>query len=84
MLESAVVPPAEGRGQGFVSENRVMRKILGVARGWGKLHNEDLHDLYPWKNVIKMVKTRENEMGVAYSTYEIMGNFLLVGTTVGF
>jgi len=31
-----------------------------------------------------MVKTRENKMGGAYSTYEIMGNFLIVGTTVGF
>jgi hypothetical protein len=51
----------------------------------GTLHKEELHDLYPFKNIIKMVKTRENEMVVAYSmsTYEIMGKFLTVGTNVG-
>jgi hypothetical protein len=32
-----------------VSENRVLRKIFGSERkevtgGWGKLHNEELHD----------------------------------------
>jgi hypothetical protein len=44
---------------------------MGVTRGWGKLHNGELHDLHPWKNIIIiiiMVKTRVNKMGGAYST----------------
>ena len=46
---------------------------MGVTRGWGKLHNGEFHDLYPWKNiiiiiVIIMVKTRVNKIGGVYST----------------
>jgi hypothetical protein len=26
--------------------------------GWGKLHNEDLHNLYSSPNIIRMIKTR--------------------------
>jgi hypothetical protein len=34
-----------------VFENRVLRRIFGpkkdeVIRGWGKLHNEELHSVY--------------------------------------
>jgi hypothetical protein len=57
---------------------------MGVIRGWGKLHNGDLHDFYPWKNIIIVVKTTENAVGRAVSKYGIMGNFLIAGTTVGF
>jgi hypothetical protein len=41
-----------------VSENRVLRRTFGpkrdeVTRGRRKLHNEELHDLYPSPNIIK-------------------------------
>jgi hypothetical protein len=44
-----------------VFENRVLRRIFGpkrdeVTRGWRKLHNEELHNLYPTPNVIRMIK----------------------------
>jgi hypothetical protein len=44
-----------------VSENRVLRGIFGpkreeVAEGWGRLHNEELHNLYTSPNVIRMIK----------------------------
>jgi hypothetical protein len=44
-----------------VSENRVLRRIFGwrrdeVAGGWRKLHNEELHNLYSWPNIIRMIK----------------------------
>jgi hypothetical protein len=40
---------------------RVLRKILGsmleeVARGWRKLHNEELHDIFFSLNIIKVMK----------------------------
>jgi hypothetical protein len=46
-----------------VFENRVLRRIFGpkgdeVKRGWRKLHNEDLHNLYPSPSIIRMIKSR--------------------------
>jgi hypothetical protein len=46
-----------------VFENRVLRKIFGpkrdgVAGGWRKLHNEELHDLYSSPSIIKILKSR--------------------------
>jgi hypothetical protein len=48
-----------------VFENRVLRKIFGPRRdevigGWRKLHNEELHNLYPSPRVItcRMMKSR--------------------------
>jgi hypothetical protein len=40
-----------------VFENRVLRRIFGLKRdevtgGWGKLHNEELHDLYSSPSII--------------------------------
>jgi hypothetical protein len=47
----------------MVFENRVLRGILGPKRievtgEWRKLHNEELHDLYPSPSIIRMVKAR--------------------------
>jgi hypothetical protein len=46
-----------------VFENRVLSRILGLKRDevmgdWKKLHTEELHNLYSWANVIRMVKSR--------------------------
>jgi hypothetical protein len=46
-----------------VCENRVLRRIFGPKRdevtgGWGKLHNEGLHNLYSLPNIIRMIKSR--------------------------
>jgi hypothetical protein len=44
-------------------ENRVLRRIFlpkrdEVTRGWRKLHNEELHDLYSLPSIIRMIKSR--------------------------
>jgi hypothetical protein len=44
-------------------ENRVLRRIFGpkrdeVTRGWRKLHNEVLHNLYSLPSIIRMIKSR--------------------------
>jgi hypothetical protein len=44
-----------------VFENRVLRRIFGLRRdemmrGWRKLHNEELHNLYSLPNIIRMIK----------------------------
>jgi hypothetical protein len=44
-------------------ENRVLRRIFGPKRNdvtgdWRKLHNEELHNLYSWPNIIRMTKSR--------------------------
>jgi hypothetical protein len=44
-------------------ENRVLRRIFGpkkkeVVRGWRRLHNEELHNLYPSSNIIRVIKSR--------------------------
>jgi hypothetical protein len=41
----------------------VLRRIFGPKRGevigeWRKLHNEELHNLYPSPNIIRMIKSR--------------------------
>jgi hypothetical protein len=46
-----------------VFQNRVLRRIFGLKRdgligGWRKLHNEELHNLYPSPNIIRMIKSR--------------------------
>jgi hypothetical protein len=46
-----------------VFENRVLRRMFGPKRDevtgeWRKLHNEELHNLYPSANVIRMIKLR--------------------------
>jgi hypothetical protein len=45
-----------------VFENRVLRRIIGskkdeVTGGWRKLHNEELHNLYFWPSIIRMMKS---------------------------
>jgi hypothetical protein len=46
-----------------VFENRVLRRIFGRKRdeetgGWRKLHNEELHNLYSFPSIIKVIKSR--------------------------
>jgi hypothetical protein len=46
-----------------VFENRVLRRIFlpkrdEVTGGWRKLHNEELHNLYPSPSKIKMIRSR--------------------------
>jgi hypothetical protein len=39
-----------------------------TIRGWRKLHNEELHNLYSSPCIIRMIKVKEDEMGRACST----------------
>jgi hypothetical protein len=46
-----------------VFENRVLRRIFGPKRAgvtgeWGRLHNEELNDLYSSQNIIRVIKSR--------------------------
>jgi hypothetical protein len=46
-----------------VFENRVLRMIFQPKRveekkGWRKLHNEELHDLYSSQSIIRIIKAR--------------------------
>jgi hypothetical protein len=46
-----------------VIQNRVLRRVFGpkreeVARGWRRLHNEELHNLYTSPCLIRMIKSR--------------------------
>jgi hypothetical protein len=45
-----------------VFENRMLRRIFGpkreeVAGDWRRLHNEELHNLYIPRNIIRMIKS---------------------------
>jgi hypothetical protein len=45
-----------------VFENRMLRRIFGPKRdeatgGWGKLHNEELHNLNSSPSIIRMIKS---------------------------
>jgi hypothetical protein len=44
-----------------VFENRVLERVFGPKKdemigAWGKLHNEELHNVYSSPNIITMVK----------------------------
>jgi len=46
-----------------VFENRVLRRIFvpkgqAVTGGWGRLHNEGLHNLFSSPNIVKVIKSR--------------------------
>jgi hypothetical protein len=46
-----------------VFENRVLRRVFGSRRDdvtgeWGKLHNEELHNLHSSPNIIRQIKSR--------------------------
>jgi hypothetical protein len=46
-----------------VFENRALRIIFGhrreeVARGWRRLHNEEVHNLYASPNIIRVIMSR--------------------------
>jgi hypothetical protein len=46
-----------------VLENRLLRRIFGRKRdevmgGWGKLHNEELHNLYSSPSIIRIITSR--------------------------
>jgi hypothetical protein len=45
-----------------VFENRALRRTFGpkgdeVRGGWGKLHNEERHNLYSSPSIIRMIKS---------------------------
>jgi hypothetical protein len=51
-----------------VFENRVLRRIFGpereeLAGGWRRLHNEELHNLYPSPTIIRLMKSRRMIVG---------------------
>jgi hypothetical protein len=51
-----------------MSENRELRRIFGskrdeMTRGWRKLHNEELHNLYSSQSIFRMFKSRMRGAG---------------------
>jgi hypothetical protein len=67
-----------------VFEKRVLRRISGpkrdeMVRGWRELHIEELHKLYSWPNIIRMIKSRRMRwaehvarMGAKRNAYRIL------------
>jgi hypothetical protein len=53
----------KGRTRLRVFENGVLRRIFGpkreeMTRGWAKLHNEELHNLYSSPSIIRVINSR--------------------------
>jgi len=51
------------KGRLTLFENRVLRRIFGPKRDevtgeWRKLRNEELSDIYPYPNIVQMIKSR--------------------------
>ena len=58
-----------------VFENRVLRRIFGpkrdgVTEKWRKLHNEELNDLYPSPNIVRVIKSRRMRWAVHVARME--------------
>ena len=52
-----------------VFENMVLRRIFGPKRDevtgeWRRLHNEELNDLYPSPNIVRVIKSRRMRLAV--------------------
>ena len=52
----------------MVFENRVLRRVFGPKRDevtgeWRKLRSEELNDLYPLPNIVRVVKSRRMRWG---------------------
>ena len=53
----------EGGSRLKVFENGLLRRMFGpkrheVIREWRKLHNEELNDLYPSPDIVRVIKSR--------------------------
>jgi hypothetical protein len=64
-----------GKHRLMVFEKRVVRRIFGLkigesVGGWGKLHNEELHNMYTYPNIIRMIKLRRSWEGHVILTGE--------------
>jgi len=67
-----------------VFENMVLRRIFGPRRDkvtgeWRRLHNEELNDLYPSPNIVRVIKSRRMRwvghvarMGEERGVYRVM------------
>jgi hypothetical protein len=67
-----------------VFENKALRRTFGpkrdeVTEQWGKLHNEELNDLYFSLNIIRVIKSRRMRwaehvarMGKRRGTYSVL------------
>jgi hypothetical protein len=65
-----------------VCDNRLLRRIFGPKRDdvtgdWRKLQNEELHNLYPSPNIIRMIKSRK--MGWAGHVARMGGRGMHIG-----
>jgi hypothetical protein len=57
----------------------VLKRIFGPKRGWRKLNNEELHNLYSSPSIIRIIKSRRMRwarhvarMGEKRNTYRIL------------
>jgi hypothetical protein len=58
-----LISDIKGEHRQSLFQNRMLRRIFGpkrdeLTRGWKKLHNEDLNNLYSAPNIIKMINRR--------------------------
>jgi hypothetical protein len=71
-----------------VFENRMLRRIFGPKReedgSWRKLHNDELHSLYPSQNIVRAIKSRRMRWaGHVACMGKVLTGFLLVGKPEG-
>jgi hypothetical protein len=53
------------------TDNETEPKGEDITRSWRKLLNEELHDLCYSLNIIRMIRMKDYETGIACSTNEI-------------
>jgi hypothetical protein len=71
-----------------VFENSLLRRIFELkgdemAGGWRRLHNEDLHNLYASRNIIRVIKKRKTGRKRPHGRMSVGGKITLRERIVG-
>jgi hypothetical protein len=58
-----LVSDIKGKTETEVFENRLFRRVFRpkreeIAGGWRELHNEELHNMYSFSNIIRLIMSR--------------------------
>jgi hypothetical protein len=65
------------------AEENIWTKRTKVTRGWRKLHSKELHNLYSFPSMMRMIKSRMDGQGMKHDWEKKNAYVLLIGKLEG-